>query len=216
MSYGWCRPCSSWDVYGPSFDGVNETMSTDSGPDISLVQPFSVISSISQGTDMEINPKPQQGQEKSSFSTQQNDGFKIINVDTPYKIEYFERQLFRHEPSESRRNAAFNALRELGVDIYIVDELAIKNTADIVQHVNHIIRSIELDSTTMVASSTLGPQRCLLYQDQQSRMFNLVMSSTTEGPRRRWEEYLESFSTVRALSAFVLLLRSFPGLFSSK
>jgi hypothetical protein len=160
-----------------------------------------------------VVPYPTNGHDATDDTTTH---LKIFECDHPYKIEYFERQLFQHEPSESRRNVVLNALRELGVTAYIVDEMAVKHTSDVIEHVRHLIRSIEQDTMIKVASSTLGPQRCLLYQDHQSRLFNLVLSNNSEGPKRRWVEYRESYSTLRAMSAFVLLLRSWPGLFLSR
>jgi hypothetical protein len=232
MLSGWCRPCISWGAFdGPSFDVETLATTVDSGdPMMSKAETTLTLSFMTQAinsgsVDNNIPQNPNNPEENDVIyglnSTNTNDttsaNFKIVEGgDNPYKIEYFERQLFQQVPSESRRNVVLNALRELGVKAYIVDELAVKNTSDVIQHVHHIIRSIEQDTTTAIASSTLGPQRCLLYQDQQSRLFNLVLSSNSEGPKRRWEEYHESFSTLRAISALVLLLRSFPGLFLSK
>ena len=220
MSYGWCRPCTSWDVYdGESLLEMDETV---------VVTPDTVSGLKAQGSsnvrenymdrgDKVLSSISNDIDSKDSLTQTQNDSqFRIIECDNPYKIEYFERQLFQQEPSESRKNVVLNALKELGVKAYIVDEMAVKNTSDVIFHVNNILTSIEQENTAPVAGRILGAQRCLLFQDHQSRLFNLVFSTDSTGQRRLWEEHLESFSTIRAVSALVILLRSFPGLFLSK
>lgn len=61
-----------------------------------------------------------------------------------------------------------------------------------------------------LSSPILGYQRCLLYQDSQGNLFNLVLAKHASGPSEKWLDFLHSYSGVQAMMALVILCRSFP------
>lgn len=134
---------------------------------------------------------------------------------SPYKVEFFERQLFQNEPGTTRRTAVIETLRKLGIKVFVIEALSVKNNRDVVEHVEHVVDWVAQDNTMSIDNRPLGFQRCLLYQDEEGRLFNLVLSSHRIGPAMKWREYFQCFSCRKALAAFVILCRSIPGILQS-
>lgn len=139
----------------------------------------------------------------------------------PYKVEHFERELFEHDPGDARREAVIRTLRSMGVKVYVIEQLSIKNVADLVQQIRSVVKwtreeaSISEDALLLQSATGYSP-RCLLYQDLHGRLFNLVFADTMRGPADRWREYMDSFSTSRAIVSLVILMRSLPCLLYRK
>ena len=147
----------------------------------------------------------------------------------PYKVEYFERELFEHDPGPSRRTAVIQTLRIMGVKVYVIEQLSIANSNrqqhDLVKQIRSVVKWTREEGHQWGAAtaaghsrgggSLIGPQRCLLYEDLHGRLFNLVFSSVVQGPAAQWREYYDAFSTSRAIAALVVLVRSMPCLLYS-
>jgi hypothetical protein len=137
-------------------------------------------------------------------------------ISAPYKEEIFRQQLQQHVPGSARRMAIINALQEMGVKVFIIDSCSTESVAEVIHHVRRVVGYIARENRVLPKTGPLGYQRCLLYQDHQGRLFNLVLSSHSIGPAAKWQDYLDSFSNVTALIALTLLCRSFSCIASGK
>ena len=151
-------------------------------------------------------------------------------ISRPYKREIIDQQVTQNGPGANRRTAIIGALRDLGVKVFIIEAKSIQTTADILHHVRRVVGFVArenrharhqeplLDDDCMseVAGNSLGFQRCLLYQDKTGRLFNLILSSHAIGPAAKFEDYLDSFSSIQALVALTVMCRSFSCLTSGK
>lgn len=94
--------------------------------------------------------------------------------------------------------------------MFVIDSASIKNTEEVVQHIRRVVGFVANENSTEQRVGSLGFQRCLLYQDEQGRLFNLMLAKHCIGPASTWLEYLESFSGRLAMIALVVLCRSIP------
>lgn len=99
---------------------------------------------------------------------------------------------------------------EVGVKVFIIDSASAKNTEEVVQHIRRVAGYVASENSTEQRTGPLGFQRCLFYQDDQGRLFNLMLSRYSVGPAGTWLEYLESFSGAQAMVALTVLCRSLP------
>jgi hypothetical protein len=145
-----------------------------------------------------------QGQEvnliSSSCERQKNGSWTC----RPTKIEILE------QAQRGDRIAVIQALRDLGVKVFVIDGSVVKKTIDIVSHIKRISSYVARENTVEPFTGPLGFQRCLLYKDKQGRLFNLTLPQHAIGPVGRWQEYLETFSVTEAVVALTVLCRSFP------
>lgn len=128
----------------------------------------------------------------------------------PYKREMIAQQFENNSPGASRRTAIIGALRDLGVKVFIIEAKSIKSTKDILHHVKRVVGFVARENRIQVRTGPLGFQRCLLYQDQQGRLFNLMLAKHAIGPAAKYQDYLDTFSGLQAMVAIVVLCRSFP------
>ena len=99
---------------------------------------------------------------------------------------------------------------EVGVKVFIIDSASTKNTEEIVLHIRRVFNYVANENCIEPRTGPLGFQRCLLYQDEQGRLFNLMLSKHSISLAATWLEYLESFSGCHAIMAVTVLSRSFP------
>jgi hypothetical protein len=128
----------------------------------------------------------------------------------PYKCEVFQQQLDAHCPGSARRSAVISSLQDLGVKVFIIDSISTPTTSDLLHHVRRVVSFIARENRVRAKTGPLGYQRCLLYQDHQGRLFNLVLSKHAIGPAGLWHDYLDSFSGLEAIAALTILCRSLP------
>lgn len=98
----------------------------------------------------------------------------------------------------------------------MIDAASTKNTEDVIKHVRRVVGFVARENCIQPRSGPLGFQRCLFYQDEQGRLFNLMFSSHTVGPASTWLEYLDTFSGGQAMMALTVLCRSFPCIANGK
>jgi hypothetical protein len=159
----------------------------------------------------------------------------IYHACQPYKVEVLDRELLGHRPGADRRAAVIDTLRSMGVKVFVIDADAqnAATVADVVAHIRRVVGFVAREKSrmsTMNSSAGLASfqsqqwspsqpqqlhhhqqqQRVLFYQDEQGRLFNLILSPHVTGPAGTWREYLESFSGPEALVALTLLCRSLP------
>lgn len=94
--------------------------------------------------------------------------------------------------------------------MFVIDSETTENTEDLLKHVRRVVGYVARENCVAPRSGPLGFQRCLFYQDDQGRLFNLVLSKHTIGPASTWLQYLDSFSGSQAMMALTVLCRSFP------
>jgi hypothetical protein len=159
---------------------------------------------------------------------------RIYHPCQPYKVEVLDRELLSHRPGADRRAAVIDTLRSMGVKVFVIDADAQNagTVADVVAHIRRVVGFVAREKSRMsTTNSSAGlpsapsqqqwssspqnhqhqqQQRVLFYQDEQGRLFNLILSSHVAGPAGTWREYMESFSGPQALVALTLLCRSLP------
>jgi len=128
----------------------------------------------------------------------------------PYKTERLNQQIKNNSPGSGRRTAIIETLQEMGVKVFIIDAKSVKSTADVVLHIRRVVGFVARENSIEPRTGPLGFQRCLLYQDQQGRLFNLMLPSHSTGPSGPYLQYLESFSGREAMIAATVLCRSLP------
>jgi hypothetical protein len=97
----------------------------------------------------------------------------------------------------------------VGVKVFVIDATT-KNAEEVVELIRRVVGSVAAENFSEPRAGPLGFQRCLLYQDKQGRLFNLLLSRHTLGPAATWQEYLASFSGGQAMAALTVLCRSLP------
>jgi hypothetical protein len=93
----------------------------------------------------------------------------------PYKQEIIAQQIENSLPGADRRKAVIGALRDLGVEVFIIEGKSITSTTDILFHVKRIVGFVAAKNRTKFRDGPLGFQRCMLYLDQEGRLFNLLL-----------------------------------------
>jgi hypothetical protein len=168
-----------------------------------------------------------QDQNMESSALEIPDGFTTSNsshdimkdsywVCQPYKQEIIQQQLTSNAPGANRRTALIGSLRDLGVKVFIIEAKSIDSTADILHHVKRVVGFVARENVALKYNnsdepgSSLGFQRCLLYQDRYGRLLNLTLSQHAAGPTSKYQEFLDSFSGLEAMIALTVLSRSFP------
>lgn len=221
MSLPWANPCLSWgdcaripsDVGGllPSMPSMDDPCSAQQGRMIAVKSYNPAVPNENNKATAEDNSvlEQQAAKEERELMTIVDSG-----ACPPYKIEYFERELFEHAPGERRREAVIQTLRMMGIKVFVIEELSIKNTDDIVKQIRSVVKWTREESHT--DKSPEKSQRCLLYEDMHGRLFNLVFTRQMHGPSGKWKDQLDAFSTSRAVSALVVFMRSLPNLLYSE
>jgi hypothetical protein len=91
----------------------------------------------------------------------------------------------------------------------VIDSKTTANAQDVLRHVKRVIDFVSTKKRTE-ASTCVEGQRCLLYLDEQGRLFNLTLSGHSIAPANTWMEYLDTFSNLEAIIALTILCRSIP------
>jgi hypothetical protein len=122
----------------------------------------------------------------------------------PYKIEQIRQQVVNNSPGVGRRTAIVSTLKEMGIKVFVLDGRVIANSYSLLTNVKRVIQIVSRDNYNY------SDKRCLLYQDEFGRLFNVVLSPHTIGPASSYEEYLSTYSGCQAMVALAVLCRSFP------
>ncbi|KAL7569922.1 hypothetical protein ACA910_008583 [Epithemia clementina (nom. ined.)] len=154
----------------------------------------------------------------SDMKKSYDEGVWSVSAIKPYKREMISNEIANNEPGDERRAAVINALRDLGVKVFIIEAKSIETTSDILHHIHRVIDYVSRENQMFSLGQLdengehldpLGFQRCLLYQDRSGRLFNLVIAQHAVGPASKFEELMDSFKGVEAMVALTVLCRSF-------
>ena len=205
-------PCSINDPYNQEVNN-DESFGVETVVDEQYNEVHSMRSSSYNETDQESSMASQRegipGKQKDDNSSLKS--CSIVNgsrVCLPYKNERLQKQIRSNVPGSGRRHAIIQTLQELGVKVFIIDSNLTTSTSDIVMHIQRVVGFVSREDCHKKSSSPLGFQRCLLYQDQQGRLFNLMLPSHTVGPVETYKNYLESFSGREAMIAATVMCRT--------
>lgn len=123
--------------------------------------------------------------------------------------------------------AILKTLKRAGILIFIIDSKVSSSVADIMDSVQNVIthtRKVQRESTYKrefeedvdfgkiprgVCNVASKNQWCLLYRDPDGRLFNLTLAPYTTALAGRWEDVLQSFSVLQAVTILAVLSRSF-------
>ena len=128
----------------------------------------------------------------------------------PYKVEILDKQLIGNSPGTGRRTAVIETLRQMGVQVFVIDAKNTETAEDTVNHIKRVVNFATRENSMHRRNGDLGYQRCLFFQDEQGRLFNLMMSRYVTGPVGTWKQYMDSFSGREAMMALTVLCRSIP------
>jgi len=132
----------------------------------------------------------------------------------PYKRDVFGDQIQQAKANgTSKYDATLDSLAKLGVQVYVVEGSSDDILGDILQFVHQVAKENQRSAT---ASDPRTHQRCMLYQDAERRLFNLVLQPQAVGPASDYASMLESFSGAQAMVALVVLCRSFSCAFEDE
>lgn len=126
----------------------------------------------------------------------------------PYKRDAIDKSMASAlKKGMERSDVVLSSLKLMGITAFIIDSKHATTTPDIMEHVQRVITFVGKENRTF--SPNLF-QRCLLYQDQDGLLYNLVLPTYTAGLASKWQEYVDGFSAFQAILALTVLLRSLP------
>ena len=126
----------------------------------------------------------------------------------PYKRDAIDKSMASAlKKGMERRDVILSSLKLMGITAFIIDSQHATNTPDIMEHVQRVITFVGKENRTFAPTVF---QRCLLYQDKDGLLYNLVLPTYTAGLASKWQEYVDSFSAFQAILALTVLIRSLP------
>ena len=126
----------------------------------------------------------------------------------PYKRDAIDKSMASAlKKGMERRDVILSSLKLMGITAFIIDSQHATTTPDIMEHVQRVITFVGKENRTFAPAVF---QRCLLYQDKDGLLYNLVLPTYTAGLASKWQEYVDGFSAFQAILALSLLLRSLP------
>lgn len=131
----------------------------------------------------------------------------------PYKRDVLHDEIQNaNAQGRTKREATLETLASMGVQVHIIPA----NSENLVRDMIHVVKQVARENRLWTdAFNPQMHQRCLLYEDNEGRLFNLVLPSHAVGPSTDYNNYLESFCGAQAMVAFVVLCRSFPCAFQN-
>jgi len=145
---------------------------------------------------------------KNITSKENNNGESEKQSKRPYKRDAIDKAMAAAlKKGMDRRDVVLSSLKLMGITAFIIDSKHASNTAEIMEHVQCVITFVGKENRTFAPTVF---QRCLLYQDHDGLLYNLVLPKYTAGLASKWQEYVDSFSAFQAILAFSILLRSIP------
>lgn len=125
---------------------------------------------------------------------------------SPYRHEELQQVLDaanKAETVDARRKAnqtVMEELADLGVSVFLISH----ECDNVWKEVKHCIS--EASSMAIYNCST---DRCLLYEDEKGRLFNLKVAGDFSGLTNSYDSMLDKASGLEAICAFVVLVRAF-------
>jgi hypothetical protein len=139
-----------------------------------------------------------------------------LNVDQ--ETGSFACRLYKHEKlqqeidsarlnGQSPREAILATLKSMGVKVFIVT-IGTGDLADVVASVRRVVNVVAQENRMRPQFNSRVFQRCLLFQDHQGKLFNLVLAPNAVGPAAEFRAGLEKFSGWMAMVGLTILARS--------
>lgn len=126
----------------------------------------------------------------------------------PYKRDAIEKSMASAlKKGMERRDAILSCLKLMGITAFIIDSKHATTTPEIMEHVKRVITFVGKENRTF---APITFQRCLLYQDKDGLLYNLVLPRFCAGLTSKWQQYVDVFSAFQAILALLILLRSLP------
>ena len=151
-------------------------------------------------------------------SMEQMDIYKLDPTTGTWSCRPYKRDILHDEiqnanaQGRTRREATLETLTNMGVQIHIIPA----NSEHILKEMTNVVQQVAQKNRLWAdAFNPRMHQRCLLYEDSEGRLFNLVLPSHAVGPSTEYINFLESFCGAQAMVAFVVLCRSFPCAFQN-
>lgn len=108
--------------------------------------------------------------------------------------------------STAKRDAAFKSLEAMGIKTFIVVSGKEDNTSEILQRVRDVIDFVSV----LKRSHSASLKCCLLFQDSDGLLYNLVVPHQATGPFSRLQSNMSEFSGMQAMAAISIFARLFP------
>ena len=108
--------------------------------------------------------------------------------------------------STARRDAVFKALEAMGIKTFIVVSGHEDDTSEILQRVRDVIDFVSI----LKRSHSASLKCCLLFQDTDGLLYNLVVPDQASGPFSQWQSNMNEFSGIQAMAILSILARVFP------
>ena len=136
-----------------------------------------------------------------------NESLFFVPGSTLYGKEKLQR-IVRDETrnSTNKRDAVFKMLETMGVKTFIVVSGREDNTSEILQRIRDVIYFVAI----LRRSGIQKLKCCVLFQDKDGLLYNLVLPRETGGTFAPWQSNMSEFSGVVAMSAVSILARGFP------
>jgi hypothetical protein len=123
-----------------------------------------------------------------------------------YKIDLLRRNV--STSSHDRRATTIGTLKDMGIKVYVLDGRVIPDSFALLRNVKKVVALVARDNYSFSNS------RCLLFQDEYGRLFNVILTKHCVGPAQTYQEDLNTYSGFQAMIALAILCRSFPCLMS--
>jgi hypothetical protein len=129
-------------------------------------------------------------------------------VQRPYKRDAINKAMASAlKKGRDRRDVILSSLKLMGITAFIIDARHATTTPEIMEHVRRVITFVSAENRTFAPTAF---QRCLLYQDKDGLLYNLMLPKYSAGLASKWQEYVDSFSAFQATLAVAVLMRSMP------
>mmetsp|Transcript_24833 Transcript_24833/g.45680 ORF Transcript_24833/g.45680 Transcript_24833/m.45680 type:complete len:207 (+) Transcript_24833:1415-2035(+) len=119
-----------------------------------------------------------------------------------YRKVVLQQMMDQYENKDGSR-ATIDQLKEFGITVYLAeyDSVDMFLLKQVVQHVTA--------SKSDRSKSHYENQRCLLYRDENGRLFNLTLNNGSSGLAGTWNSLLISYSGLQAMVALTVLTRAY-------
>jgi len=125
-------------------------------------------------------------------------------VAADYKSVILQQVMDQQDESNSDGGrAVIDQLKEFGITVYLAEHGSVDMFL-LKQVVHHVTAS-----KTDRSRSRYECQRCLLYRDENGRLFNLTLNNGAGGLAGTWKSLLISYSGMQAMAALTILARAF-------
>jgi hypothetical protein len=204
---------------------MDETIESSSSVEVGYIEnattiaPFSLLAHAQKKQQKRDNPTHHPNETTTTTTNEDNDDESMLNMKMctldpesgtwtchPYKRDILRLAIEQANSNGiSKLQAALDTLAMLKIDVHIVEGSSTNILKDIIKIIDRVTKENQLPTTSGASNS-----RCLLYQDFEGRLYNLILPGHAIGPAAEFYSLMESFSGFQAMVAVVVLCRSLP------